>query len=360
MRQRILSLIERYLGRGHFSGDENVSVPCPIHKTQDGSPFSINVTNGAWHCFSCHASGSLPKLLRVLGLARTQIDAELKDLRAELEDNRRRLLWKKRTIWQTVDPFLAPTILPEALLKPYEWLPNSLVSKGFDPAWLQWLDIGFDPHANRVMYPIRDIYGNLAGMSGGTAIAGVHPKYKVYQGRHVDPISKKEIGSSYGPWFDEQYPDYYFHNHHYLWNYDQVYPQLFFGRETQTLIIVEGFKACIWLLQHGWPNTIALMGSTMSDQQRNLLHRISARIVLFLDNDLAGQNATDTIARELRLFQPGVSIALYPADCKQPDDLRPDELTASIQGAETYPEWKRRHGHVHGRSTKRRIESEQQ
>lgn len=359
MKAKILSLVERYLGRGHFSGEENISVPCPFHATKDGTPFSINVTNGVWQCFSCHVSGPLHKLLHGLGLPRHLIDAELKDIKGELEANRKRLAWKKRTQWITKDPFLAETVLPEALLKPYEWCPMNLVNAGFSPQWLQWLDIGFDRANNRVMYPIRDMYGNLAGFSGGATIAGMQPKYKVYQGPHTDPISGKLVGSDYGPWFDEQFPEYKFHNHHYLWNFDNVYPKLFFGKEEQTLIITEGFKACIWLLQHGWSNTIALMGSSMSDHQRNLIHRVAAKVILFLDNDEAGREATVDISRQLRQVSTGVKIALYPADARQPDDLVPEEIAAAIQGSETYPQWKRRHPHVHGKSKKGRSGDQQ-
>lgn len=255
---------------------------------------------------------------------------------------------------------MAEYILPETLLKPYEWCPLNLVNAGFDQRWLQWLDIGFDRANQRVMYPIRDIYGNLAGMSGGTVVAGTYPKYKVYLGQHKvwDQVTgkEKEVGSDYGPWFDEQFPNYVFHNHYYLWNYHNVYPRLFFGKEEQTLIITEGFKACIWLLQHGYSNTVALMGSSMSDHQRNLIHRLNARVILFLDNDDAGRKATDSISRSIRSFQPGVSIALYPADKRQPDDFAPEELSASLQGSETYPQWKRRHPHVDGRTKKGRTE----
>jgi DNA primase len=364
LRQHVLSLVERYLGRGHTSGEENVSVPCPFHRTKDGSPFSINVTNGAWQCFTCKVSGSLPQLLRALGLSRQRIDAELKDIRADLIANRARVDWKKRAKWQVEDPFLAQTILPETLLKPYEWCPLNLLNAGFNQQWLHWLDIGFDRTNNRVMYPIRDIYGNLAGMSGGTVIPGTYPKYKVYLGPHTvwDQYRQKEVqvGSDYGQWFDEQFPNYVFSNHNYLWNFDKVYPGLFFGREPQNLIIVEGFKACIWLLQHGWSNTIALMGSSMSDHQRNLIHRLDSKVILFLDNDQAGRDATDDIAKRILHFQPGVRIAQYPtAEECQPDDLGLEEVAVAIEGAETYPQWKRRTGHVNGRTKKRRFQSQQ-
>lgn len=352
MRHQVQDLVERHIGRGHFSGEENISVRCPFHKGGEESrpSFSINVTNGVWHCFTCHISGPLPKLLKALGLPQQVIDAELKDIWEELEDNKNRLRWRKRSKWVTRDPFLAETILPETILKPYEWCPTSLVAAGFSPEWLQWMDIGYDKLNSRITYPIRDIYGNLAGVSGGASIIGQHPKYKVYKGRHQDPITKRWIGSDFGPWFDETYPTYEFHNHGYLWNYDQVYPRVFYSPDdVQTVIIVEGFKACLWLLQSGWANTVALMGSSLSDQQFSLLHRLKANVVLFLDNDSAGKKGTDAIARKVRPTQPGVLIAQYPyADDCQPDDLTPEEVNSAISGAEPYPTWKRRFSNVNG------------
>lgn len=341
----ILTLVERLLGKGHFSGESNMSVRCPFHKGGEETrpSFSINVSNGLWHCFTCHASGPLPKLLKQLGVL--NIDEELRDLKDDLEANRRELKWKRQTQWFSGDPFLAPTILPEHLLVPYAFCPLSLTEKGFDPQWLQWMDVGYDRNLKRIIYPIRDMYGNLAGVSGGATYPGQQPKYLVYQGQRRQHDTGKLQPSDYGEWFDEEYPDYLFHNHHYLWNFDSMYPTLFFGQEVQTLIIVEGFKACLWLLQHGWRNSVALMGSSMSDRQCSLLNRLQSNLVLFLDDDPPGRKATDWIARRLhRLGFSGVHIARYPSADKdqQPDDLKPDELAAALQGAETYPQWKRR------------------
>lgn len=364
MRSHILSIVERYLGRGHYSGDENMSLRCPFHKGGEETrpSFSINVTTGVWQCFTCHVSGSLPRLLKALGLAPQVVDSELKDVRADLEAARAALAWKKRERWTAKDPFLAPTVLPEALLKPYELLPTRLVDAGFDPQWLHWMDIGFDRVNNRITYPIRDIYGNLAGISGGAAFSWQHPKYDVYQGRHQDPSTGRMIGSHYGPWFDERFPDYKFNNRNYLWNFDQVYPRLFFSNQPETLIIVEDYKACLWLLQHGWLNTVALMGSSLSEFQRNLLHRVRANVVLFLDNNQAGRDGSAKIARAVQTFQPSVRIARYPEDADeecQPDDLEAVELASAIQSAETQTEWRKRIKYVYGRSSSRSTERQQ-
>lgn len=345
MRGHIQSLVERYIGRGRFSGESNMSLRCPFHKGgEETKPsFSVNVDLGIFNCFTCHATGGMQKLLKLLGLPQHVIDAELRDIRQELDDNKKRLKWKKRAEWVSKDPFLAETILPESILKPFEWCPTKLVDLGFQTEWLKYMDIGFDRNNNRITYPIRDLYGNLAGISGGSVIAGQEPKYKVYQGQHKDPETNRMVPSDYGRWFDESYPDYEFHNHHYLWNFDQVYPRLFFGLEKQPcLIVVEGFKACLWLLQCGYLNTVALMGSALSDRQSSLLHRLRVNIVLFLDQDYAGRRATRRIAKKLRTTQQGVFIAQYPyaEDC-QPDDLVPVEVAASIAGAQTYPQWEK-------------------
>jgi DNA primase len=356
MRSKIVGIIERYLGRVHHSGEDNVSLRCPFHKGgQETKPsFSINVTNGVFWCFTCHATGPFPKLLRSLGLPSSTIDAELADIRGELDASRREREQQKVDKWKTHDPFLAETILPETVIKPYEWCPVKLINLGFSSEWLQWMDIGYDRVNNRITFPVRDIYGNLAGVSGGAAIAGQEPKYKVYRGRRIHPTTGLVTPSDYGEWFDDLYPNYQFHNHHYLWNFDTVYPKILFGKQ-EDLIVVEGYKACLWMLQNGYHNTVALMGSSMSEWQRNLLHRVSANIILFLDNDEAGRDGTNKIARELRLFQPGVLIAQYPADARQPDDIAPEDLAASIQGAENYPQWIRRTGYVDGRSTQGRT-----
>jgi DNA primase len=355
MKEHVLYIVEKYLGRGHYSGDANIQVKCPFHKGgQETKPsFGINVTNGIWNCFACKRTGTLPKLLKELGLPKNIVDLELEDIRTELASSRKALSWKKREQWHNSDPFLAETILPESLLRPFEYCPTSLIQAGFSSQWLQWMDIGYDTNNSRITYPIRDIYGNLTGISGGATIAGQYPKYKVYQGPRRD-FEGKHIVSDYGPWFDETYPDYSFRNHNYLWNFDQVYPRLFFSTdEDQSLIIVEGFKACLWLLQNGWSNTVALMGSAMSDHQRNLIHRVSARVVLFLDNDQAGRDGTDKIARKIQAFNSRVTIAHYPyADECQPDDLTPSELIAAIQGSESHSHWKRRLTYVNGQTEK--------
>ena len=225
-------------------------------------------------------------------------------------------------------------MLSEAIIDGFNWCPAQLTQAGFSWQWLQYMQIGVDRRNQRITYPIRDIYGNLAGFSGGATMAGQHPKYKVYKGRRRtdDGIV---IPSDYGKWFDDEYPGYEFQNHDYIWNYDRVYPRLAYSKEVETLIVVEGFKACIWLLQHGYRNTVALMGSYLSEKQRQLLLRVNANIILFLDNDQPGQEATEKIGSILLRAKPTVWTATYEKQhlgCS-PDDLDIHFLRNALNGA---------------------------
>jgi hypothetical protein len=339
MRERIISLVERYVGQGRPSGDGQLSLRCPFHKGgQESHPsFSINVDKAIYHCFTCHESGTIIKLLKMLGVPPDVIDLETKGIADAIRENHRRRIIEKKSEWVT-DPFRAQTPLAEAVLKPYHWCPSKLVELGFCPYLLQQMEIGFDKHNNRITYPVRDIYGNLAGIVGGATYSGWYPKYKVYENDHKDSRGNM-IESDFGPWFHEQYPDYTFRNHDYLWNFERVYPSLFFGKEVQTLIVAEGFKATLWLLQHNYPYVVALMGSSMSEKQEQHLQRLQVKVVLFLDDDPAGQEGSIKIGWKLQRYMThGVFIAKYP-DAKvelQPDDLSSTELFLAISGAIPY------------------------
>ena len=179
------------------------------------------------------------------------------------------------------------------------------------------------------MYPLRDMYGNLAGFSGGATTPGVWPKYKVYQGRQRRLDGKVEPGD-FGPWFDEdrELANYVCKNHDFLWNFDQVWPRIIDDNST-TLYIVEGFKACMWMLQNGFENTVALMGSYISERQQYMIHRLGCTIAVCLDNDAPGRRAAFTVADLLwRPMHGKIKVMVYPEgdDNTQPDDYEREAI----------------------------------
>jgi DNA primase len=305
------------------SGGNNILTKCPFHKGgQERTPsFSVDVVRGLFHCFTCHEAGTLPRLLRLLNVPRSMIDIELKSIRPYLDQERENYQLQKKHHFTNADPFRAEYVLPEEILGVYEWCPVKLLEDGFSEELLRKMEIGYDRRQNRIMYPLRDMYGNLAGFAGGATVKGTMPKYKVYEGRRRD-LNGRLVPGDFGDWFDERFPDYSIKNHDFLWNFDQVLPRIIHDNNAE-LYVVEGFKACLWMIQSGFTNTVALMGSYISDRQQYMLHRLGCTVTLFLDNDQPGRRATFNVGDILwRPMYGRVKVMPYPQEDQdtQPDD----------------------------------------
>lgn len=344
MREHVLALAGRYLGRLRPSGGSHYQAKCPFHKGgEERKPsFSIDVVNGLWHCFTCQRGGNIYTLLKELSVPAQTIDSELAVIRPLMEKQREMWAVERENRFVNRDPFKSDYVLPEALLGVFEFMPHQLVNDGFDPDLLHKLEIGFDRNNQRIMYPLRDIYGNLAGFSGGITPHTLRyrdQKYRVYEGRRKDS-NGRWVMSDYGGWFDEQFPDYRIANHDFLWNGEKVYPRLLsMSDRGATVFVVEGFKACMWMLQCGFWNTVALMGTAMSDRQQQVLHRLGCTVVLFLDNDDAGMDATDKVGNLLWKPMYGrVMVVPYPEEDEktQPDDYEVEAVKTLVSCKKTF------------------------
>ena len=356
MRDQVLALLERHLpGPFRPSGANQVLTKCPFHKGgEERKPsFSINLESGIWHCFTCHEPGSehskdggtLRQLLRKLQIPDSTLDAELKIIEPFLERKQKANRVERRNFFNDRDPFLSETVIGDSLLGVYHFCPTKLVNDGFSPALLEEYEIGYDRDANRIMYPVRDMYGNLAGFVGGVTelTQQQEPKYKVYQSRRFDEVRKQWIPGDYSIRFDQMYPEYQFENHNFLWNFHKVYQRFqTVSDPNATVFVVEGFKACLWMIQSGFINTVALMGTSISDRQQRMLHRLGCTVALFLDNDRAGINATFRVGDLLwRPMYGRVQVVPYPAEDfdTQPDDYETDAVHTIVGRRQSFPDY---------------------
>jgi DNA primase len=140
---------------------------------------------------------------------------------------------------------------------------------------------------NRVVVPIHNPEGELVAYAG-RSIDGSEPRYKFPAG---------------------------FHKSLELFNLHRV-------RGEYAVVLVEGFFDCMKVTQAGFP-CIALMGSTMSKAQQDLLAENFGQVMLMLDGDEAGRKATEEIHERLRQ----VVYQLTAVDL--PDGVQPDQLSAS-------------------------------
>lgn len=300
------------------AGDNMVGY-CPLHGEVPGRSkpsFSFNTRTGQWCCFSGCGGGGLQRLLRELGYSRERTDVTVSKLSAFLQK-----VEAKRQTFGTGGLFSAKYPLPERILGLFDFCPQALLDDGFEKDVLQAHDVGFDFDRNRITFPVRDTEGQLAGIVGRNL--GEGPKYKVYE------EEVRQLG----------FRPYDFSNHDLLWRGDQVYPRAS-QEEDPTMIVVEGFKACLWLVQFGYENAVALMGSRMSRHQRWLLERIGGTAILFLDGDDAGREGTRRIGYQIRGCK--IRVATYPDGARQPDDLDPTELERVINQTVSFPNWRRR------------------
>lgn len=99
--------------------------------------------------------------------------------------------------------------------------------------------------------------------------------------------------------------------------------------QCRQVVLVEGFFDCMNVHQAGFPNVVALMGSSLSTQQANLLTWHFAEAVLLLDGDDAGERASAKIAVKLSGLMK-IHCGRVPIG-RQPDQLSADELRRIIE-----------------------------
>lgn len=180
--------------------------------------------------------------------------------------------------------------------------------KGLDMKIIKKFGLGYcfkGMMAGRVVIPIHDADGRIVGYAG----RAIKKQDEEKRGKYLLPsgfIKSVE-----------------------LFNYHRVAAKNKLLREYG-LIVVEGFFDAIKLTALGYPNVTALMGSSLSDTQEKLLLSLTNKLLLFLDNDEAGIEATEKIHQKL-IHKAFIKIAKYPYGEKtQPEDFGQEELKAIL------------------------------
>lgn len=155
----------------------------------------------------------------------------------------------------------------------YDAMVNHFGSKGYSTDDL--LQVGlvveresggvYDKYRNRVIFPIRDAAGKMAGFGGRILNPDDVPKF---------------LNSPQTVLFDKS---------HLLYGLNLARKPI---RVEDQVVIVEGYFDVILLHQAGFTNTVSPMGTALNEDQLRLLKKFSRRIVLALDADAAGEKAT--------------------------------------------------------------------
>ncbi|MFH1184139.1 MAG: toprim domain-containing protein, partial [Chloroflexota bacterium] len=122
----------------------------------------------------------------------------------------------------------------------------------------------FDRFRHRIMIPIRDENGRMAGFGARVVDADDVPKF--LNSPETAVFTKGRL----------------------LYGLDRARKPI---RAADQAVIVEGYLDVIALHQAGYENVVSPMGTALTEEQLRLLKRFTRKIVLALDPDTAGQKA---------------------------------------------------------------------
>ena len=101
-----------------------------------------------------------------------------------------------------------------------------------------------------------------------------------------------------------------------LFNYHRAKDKV---RETNSVIVMEGFMAVIRAYSVGIKNCIATMGTNLAKEQFQAIKRLSNNVILCYDGDNAGREAT--LKNIESFYKAGVNVKVIELT----DNLDPDE-----------------------------------
>jgi DNA primase len=312
-------------------GTDSLNGPCPIHKGSNPTQFRVSLSKNIWNCFSeCKHGGNVL------------------DFIAEMEDVSIHAAALKAIEWFNLDPEAmavsddkgasSETDVPAPASKPVVQRPTAPVTpvaeksapntplkfrldklerqhpylieqRGLTAETIVDFGIGFCSKgmmADRIAIPIHNVKGEVVAYAGRFPgePAEDTPKYKLPPG---------------------------FRKSQELYNLDRAVKQ----PADQPLVIVEGFFDAMKLHQHGCYKVVALMGSTLSNAQEELIRQHTnsqSHVIVMLDENEAGQAGREDIACRLSKFC-FVRVHQFSQPDMEPEHLTADEVQQLMEGS---------------------------
>ena len=333
-RCEIVSVISRYVtlerkGKNHWAC-------CPFHYEKTPS-FAVNEIEQYYHCYGCGESGDVIKFIEkyesmtfmeAVKFLAESVGMKLPELEQSLQDLK--LLKLKKDVLNACN--LAMNFYKECLKTPKgsnasEYLAKRNINQdiinhfniGCSPDWnsliyylkkqgisesvmksagiMEYSDSGspYDVFGQRLMFPILNAYGDCIGFTARSLDA--NPKFAKYK------------NSSQTIVFDKSKT---------IYNINSI-KELKKEQKIDYIIICEGTIDVIAMHKAGFKKTVACMGTAITSYHARELKKYTDKIILCLDGDDAGQNATYK-AIDILLEQ-----SLEVKVVKLKDNLDPDE-----------------------------------
>lgn len=161
----------------------------------------------------------------------------------------------------------------------------------------------YDVFRNRLMIPILDVHGRVAGFGGRVLSPDDEPKY--LNSAESETFNKRKI----------------------LFNFREALPS---ARRLNSVIVVEGYLDAISLYQSGIKNVVASLGTAISAEQIHMLARNCEVLYMCYDGDAAGQRATLRAVSLQKDAPVNARVVSFPDPKDDPDSF------VSREGAEGF------------------------
>ena len=324
----LVSLISEYLTLK--KAGRNFSALCPFHNEKTPS-FIISPERQIWHCFGCGKGGDafsflmeyekieFIEALKVLGkrvgieiktgdFAQSSKRQKIYDLNKSAYDFYHYILIQHNAGKKALDYLLRERKLNKGLIESFglgfapsnnslsKYLMNRKKSQKQDllEAGLSFQSRGevVDFFRGRIIFPLTDQRGNVLGFSGRGLLDSDTPKY----------INTKETMV--------------YHKGSTFFGINKALPEI---KEKKEAIVMEGEFDVISAFREGIKNSIAIKGTALTSEQSVYLSRISEKIILCLDQDEAGVEATKRSLAVLENTDLSVYVAKLEGN-KDPDE----------------------------------------
>lgn len=302
---------------------------CPFHPNARTPAFYVFLDTQSYYCFSCHASGDaftyamarqgieFGDALRQFA-ARTGVQLEERTPQREQEDATRARLRQinadAAVYWhhvllnaakgQSGRDYITGRGLSDTTIETWQlgyavedWsdlLRYLTDRKGYQPEELETAglvikrDSGgyYDRFRNRLIFPIRDIKGEIVGF-GGRALGDDHAKY---MNTPETPL---------------------FHKSSVLYGIDLAREAI---RREDAVVLVEGYIDVLIAHQAGFANVVAPMGTALTSEHVGSIKKLTRSVYLALDADAAGTNAT---LKGLQTLRDNMDTTIVPVPTPQ-------------------------------------------
>ncbi|MGE0227434.1 MAG: DNA primase [Dehalococcoidia bacterium] len=279
--------------------------PCPFHSERTPS-FIVDPDRGTWHCFgACATGGDVIEFVRRIEHLdfREALQRCAERAGIELRPPSAREVREREAHERLLRANEAAAVYFQAALHgpagtaaltyaekrgldaatvqawqigyaPDEWhgLVEHLRARGFTDADLRDAGLAidgdrglYDRFRDRLIFPTRDARGRLIGFGARALAADQDPKY---------------LNTPQTPLFDKSGS---------LYGLDRAGEE---ARRADRMVVVEGYMDVIACHQAGIRNVVASMGTSITDRQMTLLQRFTHNVILMLDADNAGSEAT--------------------------------------------------------------------